>query len=102
VSTTDISLACPYCGLIHGTVCPRVKAIEYHPGGTIKRVEFHDARTATPLNPVVVRTYNDRCPFSRDGCHSPQFSDGNDSCRCRNCGEQLYLIDGIARRDPED
>lgn len=36
--------ACPYCGAIHlRTVCPLVKAIEYHPNGTVKRVEFKEA-----------------------------------------------------------
>lgn len=31
---------CHYCGLIHETKCPSVKAIEYFPDGTIRRVEF--------------------------------------------------------------
>ena len=32
---------CPYCGAVHVTGrCPAVKAIEYHPDGTTKRVEF--------------------------------------------------------------
>lgn len=31
---------CPYCGLYHDAICPRVKAIEYNPDGTIKRVEL--------------------------------------------------------------
>jgi hypothetical protein len=31
---------CQYCGLIHEAKCPNVKAIEYHPDGTVKRVEF--------------------------------------------------------------
>ena len=33
-------MACPYCGLHHDKQCPSVKAIEYHPDGTVKRVEF--------------------------------------------------------------
>lgn len=33
---------CPHCGLIHETTCPRIRAIEYHPNGAVKRVEFHD------------------------------------------------------------
>jgi len=36
--------ACKWCGLIHyyseGT-CPSIKAIEYYPDGSVKRVEFH-------------------------------------------------------------
>jgi len=31
---------CQWCGLIHETKCPSVKSFEYHPDGTIKRVEF--------------------------------------------------------------
>lgn len=26
--------------MIHGPKCPSVKALEYHPDGTVKRVEF--------------------------------------------------------------
>lgn len=38
---------CPYCSsptraTFHNGPCPRVKAIEYHPNGAVKRVEFHD------------------------------------------------------------
>lgn len=35
---------CPYCGnLGHvASSCYRVKAIEYHPNGALKRVELHD------------------------------------------------------------
>lgn len=31
---------CWWCGTIHGVTCPRVKALEYHPDGRVKRVEF--------------------------------------------------------------
>jgi hypothetical protein len=33
---------CQYCGMIHvsGGICPMVKAFEYYPDGTLKRVEF--------------------------------------------------------------
>jgi len=34
---------CQWCGLHHGVQCPSVKAIEYFPDGTIKRVEFKGA-----------------------------------------------------------
>lgn len=38
--------ACPHCSgpfsaTIHSGACPRVKAIEYHPDGAVKRVELH-------------------------------------------------------------
>lgn len=49
--------ACPYCGLIHNMTCPKIKAIEYYPDGTTKRVEFHGpvatALPVFPLNPNV-------------------------------------------------
>ena len=31
---------CGHCGMIHDSVCPRIKAIDYYPDGTIKRVEY--------------------------------------------------------------
>ena len=39
---------CPYCSsppstyVFHIGKCPKVKAIEYHPNGTIKRIEFEE------------------------------------------------------------
>lgn len=42
VTAADKPLGCPYCGMIHATTCWRVKAIEYHPDGSIKRVELRD------------------------------------------------------------
>lgn len=33
---------CHHCGVIHGLLCPYVKAYEYHLNGTLKRVEFRD------------------------------------------------------------
>ena len=48
-SSPDLSRmagACGYCStpsqaIVHGGPCPRVRAIEYHPNGSIKRVEFN-------------------------------------------------------------
>jgi hypothetical protein len=35
--------SCPYCGMIHQAICPRIKAIEYYPDGiSVKRIEFTD------------------------------------------------------------
>jgi len=31
---------CQYCGMTHKGTCPRIRAIEYHDNGTIKRIEF--------------------------------------------------------------
>jgi hypothetical protein len=32
---------CGHCGMIHGFICPHIRAIEYYPDGTVKRVEYH-------------------------------------------------------------
>ncbi len=47
-STTAVTpdTACPYCSspgqwTIHPGVCPKIRAKEYYPNGTLKRVEFH-------------------------------------------------------------
>jgi hypothetical protein len=40
MSTSATNSKCPHCGLIHEMTCPKIKAIEYHPNGTVKRVEF--------------------------------------------------------------
>lgn len=33
---------CHWCGGWHSAKCPMVKAIEYHPNGMTKRVEFYE------------------------------------------------------------
>lgn len=40
---TSYIYTCRWCGWAHAGVCPRVKAIEYHPNGEVKRVEFFDS-----------------------------------------------------------
>ena len=34
--------SCPYCGpnVYHSGQCPRVKSVEFHPDGTVKRYEL--------------------------------------------------------------
>jgi hypothetical protein len=39
---------CPHCGMTHDATCSRIKAIEYGPDGTVRRIEFH------PPQPVVM------------------------------------------------
>jgi hypothetical protein len=39
---------CGHCGGYHTAQCPRIKAIEYHPNGTIKRIEYHDPAPTPP------------------------------------------------------
>ena len=46
-TTTQPIGACGHCSgngqwTIHAGTCPKVKAIEYHPNGAIKRIEFKD------------------------------------------------------------
>jgi hypothetical protein len=44
MQTSDAAPKCQYCGSFpHQGVCPTVKAIEYHPNGMTKRVEFKTA-----------------------------------------------------------
>lgn len=43
-------MTCKYCGaLSHPGVCPTVKALEYFPDGSVKRVEFKTAADFPPL-----------------------------------------------------
>lgn len=37
---------CCHCGCYHTGVCPKIKAIEYHPDGTIKRIEYYGVETS--------------------------------------------------------
>ena len=39
--TSAVDRPCPHCGRYHVGVCLRVRLIEYHENGTIKRVEYH-------------------------------------------------------------
>ena len=45
-----LPVACRWCGERHGVRCYSVSAIEYHPDGTVKRVEF--VRLAAPGLPA--------------------------------------------------
>jgi hypothetical protein len=51
---------CGWCGLYHGPTCPRVAAIEYHPNGLVKRVEFFDAKGANGRREFNVGTFAER------------------------------------------
>lgn len=44
---------CQHCGMIHDTTCPRISAIEYHPGGAVKRIEFHKIIEPVPVHSQV-------------------------------------------------
>ena len=80
---------CPHCGMFHATTCPRVKAVEYHPDGSVRRVEFHapvaahspvrikkrapliieEDRDPDPSRPGIFRTHNcSRCQSGAKPC----------------------------------
>lgn len=40
IGVTSSQQPCAYCGGYHQAVCPMVKAIDYYPDGTVKRVEL--------------------------------------------------------------
>lgn len=42
MSETWATPLCSYCNGYHASKCPLVKAYEYHPDGTLKRVEFYE------------------------------------------------------------
>lgn len=47
---------CGHCGMFHSSgACPRVKAIEYYPDGSIKRVEYHPPNADAP--PIVITRF---------------------------------------------
>lgn len=54
MTTTTTTTPCPYCGISgHTGRCPEVKSMEYHPDGTVKRVEFFSPTDKyVPLMPV--------------------------------------------------
>lgn len=53
------NVICSYCGSIHDNrVCSLVKALEYYPNGTVKRVEFKTAADYPQSTPVVMANGN--------------------------------------------
>lgn len=39
---------CVHCAGWHGGVCPNIKAIEYYPDGSVRKVEYHDHSQPLP------------------------------------------------------
>jgi hypothetical protein len=60
---------CKWCGMIHGPRCPSVKAIEYFPDGTIKRVEFMTPADRSPS----IQYYN---PWPWQVPQTPSYTTG--------------------------
>ena len=52
--STSAVAKCSHCGSVwpHPGICPSVKAIEYHPDGTVKRVEYRCAGDYGPVQPL--------------------------------------------------
>lgn len=48
ITSGPTSPACPYCSGWHSGECHRVKAKEYYPDGSIKRIEFHERELQAP------------------------------------------------------
>jgi hypothetical protein len=51
-STVVGTMRCPYCGTIPhlAGICPTIKAMEYYPDGTTKRVEFKMPADYSPMS----------------------------------------------------
>lgn len=45
----DTGEKCEHCGNVHATTCPRIKAIEYYPDGTVKRITFYSPNDYGPI-----------------------------------------------------
>lgn len=56
---------CETCGIDHPGQCPRIKAIEYHENGTIKRIEYFEERPQVKfeLPPLTAGPILDRSPL---------------------------------------
>lgn len=72
---------CPYCGLIHAAMCGLVKAMEYHPDGSIKRVEFKTAadypQQVTTLPPPIHGLRGPVGSFSRSAATQSSGEENN-------------------------
>jgi len=108
ISVTSVTMTgyCHYCSqpalghyIFHGGMCPKVKAMEYYPGGGVKRVVFHsdeykpecETECYTIIDGELRRIVDGEppgsIPFSPD---SGLFNlRGEDNEVCINCGEPL-------------
>lgn len=56
---------CLYCGNYHNGMCWRVKSIEYHENGAVRKVELHDSSNSPPMVEVSIGTPVIRYPPHR-------------------------------------
>lgn len=38
----DFLIQCTHCGMYHSGICPKIKSIEYHENGNVKKIEYKD------------------------------------------------------------
>ena len=63
-SSTYVSMStCQHCGNVHTGQCPRVKSIEYHKNGKVKRVEYFDMQPAVSVPFVQTEPSHLRPPY---------------------------------------
>lgn len=43
---------CPFCGRNHTMMVRQIKAINYHPGGSIKRIEYYPVEPTITGRPI--------------------------------------------------
>jgi hypothetical protein len=75
---------CRWCGNLHGgAYCPKVRAIEYHESGAVKRVEFFGAgEDAAPATIPFVRTALKVVPLPLPSLHDDNLPDPQFDVRC--------------------
>lgn len=65
---------CQWCGADqqHGWECPRIAALEFHPDGQVKRIEFVSAVDPVPvLSPETDEQYRERLrPIATGSIHA--------------------------------
>lgn len=74
-----------HCGNIHTGQCPRVKAIEYHKNGRVKRVEYFDMQPAVGVpfvqtDPILNPPYKITCGSTSSKPMSITIGDPPGSC----------------------
>lgn len=53
MQTSDAAWKCPHCAGFHPqSKCPTIKAIEYYPDGTTKRIEFYSPSDYLAQHPL--------------------------------------------------
>ena len=90
-ATTSLTPYCGHCGGIHQGPCPRIKAVEYYPNGTMKRVEYHGVATDAETLSILSNTFQlcEMCADRTARWHQEKPVD-------------RWLCNACARRDQSD